>query len=369
MDRNMKLIFNAELKNDTPVFLGGYDTLYARDDISEGLRSQSLKGLMRYWMRVYFATQGYNLEEINEQTNSILGGKSKDGKELLTSRIKIICDTKDDNPSYDSNFNIPRIKLLRLGGDKLNYAKKLESELSLYDINGDLNDRDKRLVIGSLITSIILSGIGKMSRRGFGCFSIMEIIEEDTRVFREKIKKVFSSDNLDEKIINIKEIIKLTKDCISTRNYNNGLPPIHAFSHCKMYIIKIQDKMQTIQDLQGFTVRSLRRIRPDIITNKHLAWFLGLPREQRGTGYTGYINNIKIERRASPMFIAVHNNFAIITIFKSKDWPLQIRWKGKSIENIKIIDNNINEAYNVISEELRRYLLNRGYKVREIVLN
>jgi hypothetical protein len=69
------------------------------------------------------------------------------------------------------------------------------------------------------------------------------------------------------------------------------------------------------------------------------------------------------------MFIAVHNNFAIITIFKSKDWPLQIRWKGKSIENIKIIDNNINEAYNVISEELRRYLLNRGYEVREIVLN
>jgi CRISPR-associated protein Cmr1 len=375
----MKLIFNAELKNDTPVFLGGYDTLYARDGISEGLRSQSLKGLMRYWMRVYFATQGYNLEEINEQTNSILGGKSKDGKELLTSKIKISCYIKVDTPSDYINSNITRIKLLRLGEgrrkdaeklerNKLNYAEKLESELSLYDVNGDLNDKNKRLVIGSLITSIILSGIGKMSRRGFGCFS-MEIKEEDTRVFREKVKKVFSSDRLDDKITNIKEIIKQTKECIPERNYGNDLPPIHAFSHCKMYIIKIQDKMQTIQDLQRFTVRSLRRIRPDTITNKHLAWFLGLPREQRGTGYTGYINNIEIERRASPMFIAIHNDFAIITIFKSKDWPLQIKWKGKFTENIKVTDNNINEAYNVISKELKGYLLNKGYEVKEIDLN
>jgi len=351
VDRNMKLIFNAELKNDTPVFLGGYDTLYARDGISEGLRSQSLKGLMRYWMRVYFATQGYNLEEINEQTNSILGGKIKDGKELLTSKIKISCHIIEDD-NYKEG--------------KRKSAGKLKSDISLYDVNGDLNDRDKRLVIGSLITGIILSGIGKMSRRGFGCFSMEIIKEEGTIVFREKVKKVFSSDKLDDKITNIKEIIKQTKECIPKRNYNNDLPPIHAFSHCKMYIIKIRGQRATIEDL--------RRIKRDIIiNNKHLGWFLGLPRKQLGMSYTGYIieekKRIEIKRRASPMFIAVHNNFAIITIFKSKDWPLQIEWKGKFTKNIQVTDNNINEAYNVISEELRSYLLNKGYEVNEIDLN
>ena len=398
----MELIFNAELKNDTPVFLGGYDTLYYRDGSSEGLRSQSVKGLMRYWMRVYYATQGYNLDEISEETNNILGGKSKDGKELITSKVKIRCYTKCDEPSYiqgiqDILNNIPRIKLLKLRkDDKLNYAKKLESELSLYVIRDNLNDNNKKLIIGSLVTGIILSGIGKMSRRGFGCFS-MKIKEDCTSIFQKNINGLFESDDLNDKKTSIINIIKETRKCIQPkRNYGNVLPPIHSFSHCKMYIIKVQDKMKTIQDLQEFTVRSLRQrslrqIKPyqitnqhharlDQITNQHAAWFLGLPREQRGTGYTGYnINNNRIERRASPMFIAVHNNFAIITIFKSKDWPTQIRWtqirwKGKNKpQPIDVMKANyieaINNAYGVIDSELNRYLRNKGYQVEEIDSN
>jgi len=370
--KNMELIFNAELKNDTPVFLGGYDTLYYRDGSSEGLRSQSVKGLMRYWMRVYYATQEYNLDEISEKTNNILGGKSKDGKELITSKVKISCYTRD-MPSFILPMDIPRINLLKLGKYQLNYAEELESELSLY--NRDLDENHKRLVIGSLVTGIILSGIGKMSRRGFGCFS-MKIKKDCTGIFKENINGLFESDNLDDKKTSIINIIKETRKCIQPkRNYGNVLPPIHSFSHCKMYIIKVQDRMKAIQDLQEFTVRSLRQrqIRPDQITNQHHAWFLGLPREQRGTGYTGYIyinnNKNKIERRASPMFIAVHNNFAIITIFKSKDWPTQILWKGKNKPQPIDVISAINNAYNVINSELNIYLQNKRYQVVEIDSN
>jgi len=93
------------------------------------------------------------------------------------------------------------------------------------------------------------------------------------------------------------------------------------------------------------------------------AWFLGLPREQRGTGYrTG------VSRRASPVLLAFHNGNnwfgggAFVSVFLSGDWPKKIEWRGgrsvripKQVNDVAIVD-----AYSVFNKEFLAYLSKIG---------
>ncbi len=105
----MKTFFSATLTNDTPVFIGGYDTNYARDNITEGLRTQSLKGFIRYWMRVYLAGAGCNLNDINSKIVQLLGG-NYNGK-MYSSKIRLQCyiDSIDQSNANRSEKNISRL--------------------------------------------------------------------------------------------------------------------------------------------------------------------------------------------------------------------------------------------------------------------
>lgn len=368
----MEPFLTATLTNDTPVFLGGYDTQYVRDGISEGLRVQSLKGLLRYWMRAYLAGAGYGLEQINEEVNRICGGKTRE--EMHSSKIQIKYKINYDEPASSALKDVPRIKLLELGKNRisLTFANKLSASISLYAVN-NINDDDKKLVIGSLLTGLLLSGIGKMSRRGFGCFNI-KIENDTTRLFRSNIDSLFSTTTIDKRIECIRNIISLTRNSIKGYNINK-LPEIHAMhpNYYKIFYLPLTNKspLTAVKELQGFTVRSLRgrndnitreRGRNDNITRERLAWFLGLPRSQRGTGYFAKDKGEDVERRASPLFIAVHKDFALVSIFKSSDWPSTIEWRGGYRKSFRL-DIDIDKAFNIITESFISYATNKGYKV------
>lgn len=365
----MKPFFTATLTNDTPVFLGGYDTQYARDGITEGLRTQSLKGLIRYWMRVYLASY-YSDGKINDYISNILGGNIN-GK-LKTSRVRLTCHTLNDTvKSFDNMLkDVPRVKLLTLGKHRLpNFADKIEARIELYSTNNNLDDKDKRLVIGSLITGLLLSGLGKMGRRGFGCFRIN--IEEGEAEFKTSINKLFSSTDVDTKVESIKNIITYTKNSIKKEN-SKAQSNIHSFDNCKiLYIPLKRQELQELAFFQRFTVRGSRAIEfgenprhyKDDITKKHLAWFMGLPRNQKGTGY--FVNGEG--RRASAMFISIHKGFALVSFFKSMDWYENITWKGGHGKKLTFKPKqNIDDAFNTTIDLFKRYMSIKGYEVKEV---
>ncbi|MCS7122889.1 MAG: hypothetical protein NZ908_02970 [Candidatus Micrarchaeota archaeon] len=361
----MKRLLSATLTNDTPVFLGGYDTKYARDGSSEGLRTQSLKGLLRYWMRVYLAGAGYELNRIDEEVNKICGGKIQN--DLHASVIKLGCKIEEDEPVHSLTpelREVPRIRLLTLARQDLTFARKIKARISLQYMKS-IAENSKILIIGSLVTGLLLSGIGKMGRRGFGCFSI-QIEEDETRLFRI-VNALFSPNPTDKRIELIKEIISITKKSITDSAYTlNGIPEIHAMhpDYCKMFYIplKTKDTLTALRELQGFTVRPIRsRVLPmDEITREHLAWFMGLPRSQRGTGY--FTN---AERRASPIFISVHKEFALVSFFRSRDWPSDIQWKGRGNKSLKA---DIERAFDTVTESFMQYMKNKRYEVKEVEL-
>ncbi|MEM3407825.1 MAG: type III-B CRISPR module RAMP protein Cmr1 [Candidatus Aenigmatarchaeota archaeon] len=361
------------LINETPVFLGGYATYYKSDNFTEGLRIQSLKGLLRYWLRAYLAGAGMEIKEIKKKTCKLLGGRVD--KEAFASRIQIKSRIIEEEPYIFDDKRIPRVNLLLRKRQKLDCARLLKVRLSLNERLGiNLSGNEKGLIIGSLLTSLLLSGLGKMGRRGFGTFKI-DMQEDGSGLFYNDINNIIFNKNTSDKERKeaIIRIIENTKKNIIDEKPIKNIPPIHAIhkKYFKLIYVPIMEKPEDIiSKLQRFTLRSERtkvilgnfRAR-DEITKKHLAWFLGLPRTQRSTGYI--IEDKQVQRRSSPIFFSVHKDFALISLFLSSDWPANLKWKGVKEVQLPIELNAIREAYEVVFNLLKKYLekLNYEYEV------
>ncbi|RSN73937.1 hypothetical protein D6D85_09145, partial [Candidatus Methanodesulfokora washburnensis] len=116
----------------------------------------------------------------------------------------------------------------------------------------------------------------------------------------------------------------------------------------------------------GFRISSADKSQ-DAITRGRLAWFLGLPRTQRGTGYLDAEAREIKKRRASPVHLAVHENEALFTLFLSGDWPTEIRWKGIGRPVPLRIDlSKVKEAYLTSISSLEGYLDRTGYEMEVI---
>jgi CRISPR-associated protein Cmr1 len=186
----------------------------------------------------------------------------------------------------------------------------------------------------------------------------------------EKISEIPPLDCISRVKIDLSEI----NESISL--FNKKEVPVFA-------IIKVEPKTKKrmedmIIELQDFFYRPGRSRRmsfkitnadesQDTITSKRLAWFLGLPREQRGTGYISNVN-----RRASPIHLAVHGGRALFTFFLSSDWPTEIKWKGlygKKQQGKKLLDvdgGRVKEAYLCLISNLENYLEKMNYKYEVI---
>ncbi|RSN77462.1 type III-B CRISPR module RAMP protein Cmr1 [Candidatus Methanodesulfokora washburnensis] len=394
-----------KLRSENWLLLGGYDTQFHKDD---PLRTQSIKGLWRYWLRVYIAGALYEagklkckkectseIEYICEKTGNILGSLNSASKfRIIVNKVSF------SEKGHKDICSAQRIKLLSLGGRwKVSYGENLYAEIRIEESPHvkRIDENERKLALGSLLTALSLNGIGKGGRRGLGTFSI----EVDG----------FEGKFLKDKKINynmLKELINGTLD--SARSYLNlevervsEIPPLDCISRVKIdlsdigesislfdkrevpvfTIIKVEPKTEKriedmVIELQDFFYRPgrLRRMgfkttsadkSQDIITRRRLAWFLGLPREQRGTGYISNVN-----RRASPIHLAVHEENALFTLFLSSNWPTEIRWKGlyekeqRGEKPLNVDGNRVKEAYLCLISSLENYLKKMNYKYEVI---
>ncbi len=146
------------VKTVTPLFLGG------ADGKTPELRTPSIKGMMRFWWR---ALNGHQSIEDLRKAEAELFGSSDEGVGRSKFSLKIIrAELEKDNykPVLKRNFT----------------AQAFKPEQTFKLVLSATNSFSKfEMVCNLLKISLILGGIGKRSRRGFGSLKIVNINGSD----------------------------------------------------------------------------------------------------------------------------------------------------------------------------------------------
>jgi len=343
-------------------------------------------------MRTYLAgvmwDEGYTgiEDRVVTVTDNMLGSAAEKGEasklRLTTIDESLTGDIVDERSQMARNY--ARIKFITMDRRKISYAKSLTSRVTLDIRRGaDLKDDEKNFAAGSFLTALMLSGLGKASRRGFGTFRF-EMENDQTGAFTE-IFRGYHVGNVEE---TLRKIIKMTynsaKKLIGKSQFtrqSEEAPPIPSLTLSKrmngtpifeLMVAKGKSADEAIRDINDFCTRPMRLtkmgtrfIAQDNITEQRIAWVLGLPRNQRGTGYFS-----SVERRTSPFIFAAHSGWLSASIFLSKDWPPKIMWKGGRggrIEREIYVQDDLLKAYSTVKKELQNYLKRLGYDVVGVI--
>lgn len=132
---------------------------YGADGDTPELRAPSLKGALRFWWRAIHP----NLDELKKEETELFGGAA-------------------DEEAKKSSFSILISNISKSTKEiqALPHKTLFKKECIMPDSTFDLIIRPKNEKIKKLlILTSILGGIGARSRRGFGCFQIEKINEED----------------------------------------------------------------------------------------------------------------------------------------------------------------------------------------------
>ncbi|MCC6019125.1 MAG: type III-B CRISPR module RAMP protein Cmr1 [Candidatus Verstraetearchaeota archaeon] len=394
-----------KLRSENWLLLGGYDTKFHKDD---PFRTQSIKGLWRYWLRAYIAGALYEagklkckkeciseIKYICEKTGDILGSLNSASKfRIIVNKVSF------DEKEHKNLSGAQRIRLLSLGRrEKISYGENLYAEIRIEESPHvrKVDENERKLAMGALLTALSLNGIGKGGRRGLGTFSVevngfegkfLKDKKIDYSMLKELINETLNSARsyLNLEVEEVSEIPPL--DCIARvridlSEINESISLFNKKEFPVFTIIKVEPKTKKrledmIIELQDFFYRPERSRRmgfkitsadesQDTITRKRLAWFLGLPREQKGAGYITNVN-----RRASPIHLAIHEGMALFTFFLSSDWPAEIKWKGlygeeqQGKKTLNVDGGRVKEAYLCSISSLENYLKKMNYKYEVI---
>jgi CRISPR-associated protein Cmr1 len=147
------MIFECETV--TPMFLAG------ADGATPELRPPSIKGMMRFWWR---ALNGHlDIDELKKNEAKKFGASDeKIGKSKINIRIL------SNISAIDEYFVLPHKKTFKSKGISPN--QRISIALSCYDNIGEYSN--------ILRLSLLLGGIGKRVRRGFGSIRILNIDKE-----------------------------------------------------------------------------------------------------------------------------------------------------------------------------------------------
>jgi len=371
-----------EVQNSTPLLVGWYDPL--KQDVV-GLRTTEIKGLWRWWARTFIAGALYDLGLLSgrESSNTVLkpsedsiitisyfvgkvlglGYVGKEG-ESEASRFTLYVEGSV-RPKQFSN-KLQRIKLLSLGIKRKIEGVEEGQRFRIIVKNRISKDHEaEELALKILLLALQLSGIGKGSRRGLGSLDIRSGLSF-TKDIKSLVNDVYSS---------CREIVKKYRNDVKTsstiREFKcSNFPPLPLISKGSIYNVKISQIIRVknigFEALQNFFVRSERcrvlygnpRCDDDIRRN-FVAWFLGLPRQQKSTGYF----TEEVPRRASPIIVSYHTDKNVfgdggfITILVSGDWPKKILWRGEGMKRpININCETIVNALNIVFNEFDQYL-------------
>lgn len=395
----MKKLIDFRITSETPVFLGGYDTEYfhANLDTEEGFRIQSLKGIWRWWMRAYIAGALWDrdgkvdLDKLIKLTGSILGSavdkESQASKLVIRLRMPPSISYMEILKEDALARKLTRVGLTMLDKKRMTVARQLEVELEICERSGvELTKEEGQLALSSLLSALVLCGMGKMGRRGMGAFKLDELRSFEDFLPIDLLKMTPVTPENAEGFL--KSLIKTAHDAAHSfvksqleLKKERGVPSlpsiskgdIEGFPAYSLYIFKVRKSALDIAaDFQDFCTRPRRlsRLRKDpardtdVIIDTKRAWALGLPRSQRGTGYL-----TDVERRASPFIFAAHENWATLSIFYSSDWSRKVTWKGGPrgiVEKVISVPEELATAMKVVRDSLIDYFKVLRYSVAQI---
>jgi len=370
-----------EVQNSTPLLVGWYDPL--KQDVI-GLRPTEIKGLWRWWARAFIAGALYDLGILKgEESNEVLLTPTKDSVITISYLVGKVLGLGYVGRGEESEAS--RFTLYVEGGVKPKLLHDKLQRITLLTIRRRVEGVDvgqrfrviirKRvskypeaedLALKILILTLQLSGIGKGSRKGLGSLDILSEPPSTSKDIKSLIKDVYSS--CCEVIEKYKTYVRTSPVFRESECFN--FPPLPLISKNSIYGVKISQILRVrnvrFEVLHNFFIRSERcrvlhnnpRCDDDIRRN-YVAWFLGLPREQRSTGYI----ITKVSRRASPIILSYHSNRnffgdgGLLTILISGDWPKEITWRGVgSSKRISIDCKAIINAFNIVFNEYNQYL-------------
>ena len=403
-----------ELTLETPFLPGSADPNVVDSDWP--LRPSEVKGIWRWWARALVAGALFNRGLLHGQGNRDavkvptrieancvsrvvgrglgLGYAGSDGSMSSCFRIRLerMNFNAPRNVDYGLTNRLQRVRLLTLGKRpaQLQYVDRGSATMVIESHTAcNLDNASIEAALYALALALRLSCFGKGSRRGLGCFSVRaygrysgifnrgygeprepgELVESALNTVGKVVDSMVTKEcrGLEGKGIGDCElppmpIVSTNKDytnCIDAK-YREGVKGLGRLTPYKLIMIQGGQRRDLLDVLHNFFLRPTRTRAihgsygvQDSLRQELKAWILGLPREQRGTGYEIMGS---ASRRASPMLLAVHGNEAYLSVFTSADWPSTLRWRGAGSRPLQINEKEVINATAIALGEFMEYL-------------
>lgn len=314
----------------------------------------------------------------------------KRGNKRVTVSFKI--------PELNAYPKIPRVKLLlmprkeetdRLQWNNIDsnevrrYLKRIKEEISTLiskglrfkiSLYGDREGRKVDFVLSSFLLSLILGGIGSLTKRAFGSLQLLsfkfgenlEIDDEIVKIFNDFKVKPFTSEELENTLKRLCEItIAYAKKLFKVKEVHEThyrTPKVPSLSNIKIKVIECPSCNLT--DIgRAFTKEAWKSPSNTKESGRNLhTWILGLPRWQgkTRTGYTIEKDGEDAKRRISSIsarcFRSGNRNFIILFGLLSQDWPidelLHVRGRGQKPIKKKVKEIEIRQKPSVTGASL-----------------
>ena len=357
----------------TPMSLSGYDP--AEVDTRFYVRPTSLKGVWRWWARAiaggvlyergcltarrgrdtYMELDRRAAERVSRAVGIALGlGYAGEEGEAAQSRFKLAVrpsrppsvprDTRGQAHVGGRPVELQRFKLLGLSRRPIKYV--LGGEI---DIEVEARGVDRRVfeaALDVLYVALTLQGLGKGSRKGLGSLDVEVRGDYTAKPLKEALDSA------------VEKAGELIGDRCGPPP--DDLPPIPVVSRHTVGGRPVSE-VYTIRDLHFEDLHNFfsRPHRARVLAGHYSAldpfrrslnaWVLGLPREQRGTGYR---MPRTVKRRASTIMVTYHQRHVpaggqagFLTVLRSGDWPAQLEWVGGGRRTIAVDRARILAAY------------------------
>ncbi|MDK6029522.1 hypothetical protein QPL79_09115 [Ignisphaera sp. 4213-co] len=375
-----------EVTNTTPMLVGWHDPELV-DPM--GLRATEVKGIWRWWARAVVAGALYDknmligergedavrrplpneIHAINCLVGKVMGLGYTGEREAEQARLHLYVEkvgVLEPRVVTGDGLGYQRLRLLSLGRKRHQYI----DTGSRFRIEVDIVRREyadaEDLALKILVLSLQLMGIGKGSRKGLGSLDVTYTNLSIPSSLADLVEEIYRG------VSHLVDKYGYSECKAQQKSVRKGLPPIPALSRdqynrfniAQIHVVRNVDLGKFIE-IHNFFVRSERcrklygnPVCEDKLRKSLHAWVLGLPRSQRGTGYSSE----DFERRASPMFISYHEKGnrlgqgVFVTMLASGDWPRKIEWAGAGSQMLVIDEGDVVNAMANALNEFREYV-------------
>lgn len=253
-------------------------------------------------------------------------------------------------------------------------SEGLKFKVSLYG-NGEVEKVN--FALSSLLLSLILGGIGSITKRAFGSLKILsfkfkdslKIDKEIEEIFQELVNKEFSKDELKrilERLCNI--TINYARRVFKIERVEEfcDIPTVPSLS--KMRIEVIECTSPDLVKIGNAFVKQSWKTKPATQGRNVHTWILGLPRFQKRTGYAikqreGHYDPLRrLSSIGVRLFKARNKNFIILFGLISNDWPrnlLHIRHRKQPEQEKPVKDITIGGSLHSVFDYAFKEVLKR----------